>query len=566
MIGALGYLAARSALNAARRHAARLREPRYLAAFLLGIAWLWVVLVAQRPREAPIPAGPRWETVLAAALAAVVVWGWIRGGHRRVLAFSPAEVTWLFPAPLTRRALVQCRLARLQLRILLSTAIWTLLFARERGGAGPALQALAIWIVISTVVLHRLGAAFVLGSLGHHGRFGLRRRAGSMALLALAAGALAWGAGESLPALGAAARAGPEALLAALDRAARQPPAAVMLWPFRLLARPLLAPSPDAWWEAIGPALLLLALHYVWVLRADAAFEEAAAEAALAKARRGARGGSGDPPGARGAVSPPLFPLAPTGWPGTAILWKNLAAVLRRRRAGLMAGGLAVLGALLGGLAAWAPGGTLPEIAGSLALVWAGFLFVLGPQWVRNDLRGELRHSDLVRSYPLPGWAVVAAEAAGSAITLTLLELALALLAQLALLGDPGVPFAPGERWAALAALAVVLPGLNYLAMLIQNGAAVLFPAWVRPGSAVPGGGIASLGQTMMAALASLLVLGVLAAPGAGLGLMIGATLAPALGPWALLPAAAGASAGFALVAAALVRWLGRVFDRSEGC
>ncbi len=564
MTGALPYLAARSAVNAARRHAVRLREPRYLVAFGLGIAWLWVLLVAQRPREAAIPAGPRWGTVLAAALAGLVLWGWIWGGHRRVLAFSPAEVTLLFPAPLTRRALVQYRLVRLQLRILLSTAIWTLLFARERGSVGPALQALAIWTAISTVVLHRLGAAFVLGSLARHGRFGLRRLAGSVALLALALGALVWSLSESLPALGAAARAGPEALLAALDRAARQPPVALVLWPFRLLVRPLLAPSPAAWRDAIGPALVLLALHYLWVLRADAAFEEAAAEAALAKARRAAAGSAAGGPAARGAVSPPLFPLAPTGWPGTAILWKNLTAVLRRRRAGLLVGGLAALGVLLAGLAAWTPGGTLPEIAGALLLVWAGFLFVLGPQWVRNDLRGELRHSDLVRSYPLPGWAIVAAEAAASAIALTLLELALLLLAQLALLGDPELPLAPAERWVALAAATVALPGLNYLAMLIQNGAAVLFPAWVRPGPSLPGSGIAGLGQTMIAALASLLALAALAAPGAGLALAVHGALEPAVGAWALPAAAAGGTAGFALAAALLVRWLGGVFDRSD--
>ena len=39
------------------------------------------------------------ELVGALAVAGAVAWGWIFGVERRVLAFSPAEVTFLFSGP-----------------------------------------------------------------------------------------------------------------------------------------------------------------------------------------------------------------------------------------------------------------------------------------------------------------------------------------------------------------------------------------------------------------------------------------------------------------------------------
>ena len=41
-----------------------------------------------------------------------------------------------------------------------------------------------------------------------------------------------------------------------------------------------------------------------------------------------------------------------------------------------------------------------------------------------------------------------------------------------------------------------LLPGINLLGMLIQNGAALLYPAWVRLGSGRPGG-VEALGQNI---------------------------------------------------------------------
>ncbi len=563
MTEALAYLTVRSAANRVSRQAARLRSPRYLLALLLGLGWLAFVFWEQRPSP---PAGPRGGWLVPGGtlvMLGLVVWAWISGGDGRALAFSQAEVTLLFPAPLTRRTLVHYKLLRTQLLVLINVAIWTLLGVRGAGGPGSLLRAAAIWTLITTLSLHRLGAALVRTSLAEHGRFGLRHRVVSVVAVLIGAGALLWGAHEVLPHLVAAAPHGTRALRHALTQALAHPVLAVVLWPFRVMVAPLAATGPAEWRAAMLPALGLLALHYVWVLRSDTAFEEAAAEASLARARRrDARRAGGALVHRNGhAPSAPLFPLAATGWAATALLWKNLAAVLRRRRARNIALGLFAGGAVVAMVSA-DPDNTLARVTGALALTWLGFAAALGPQWVRNDLRADLLHDDLLRSYPLPGWAIVASETAASAVTLTLLELALAGMAYLSYVGDSTLDVPPAERLLLLGAAFVLFPPINFTAMLLQNGAAVYFPGWVRVGAAASG--VEALGQRLLTTTAFLILLGLMLAAPAAAGLLVVRALVGALGPWALAAALAASVAVLALETVLLLRPLGRAFERMD--
>ena len=82
-----------------------------------------------------------------------------------------------------RRGLVQYKLLRNQLLILFNSLLWTLILARERFGASPWLRALSIWVLLTTISFHRLGASFVRTSLLEHGRIALRHRVVSLVLL-----------------------------------------------------------------------------------------------------------------------------------------------------------------------------------------------------------------------------------------------------------------------------------------------------------------------------------------------------------------------------------------------
>src|SRR5205814_9364812 len=79
-----------------------------------------------------------------------------------------------------------------------------------------------------------------------------------------------------------------------LFRSTRRPLLGTLLRPFEIMIRPLIAPTPAAWLHAVAPAGVLLILHYVWVIRADTAFEEAAAETSLQRARHLAARRSGE--------------------------------------------------------------------------------------------------------------------------------------------------------------------------------------------------------------------------------------------------------------------------------
>jgi hypothetical protein len=205
----------------------------------------------------------------------------------------------------------------------------------------------------------------------------------------------------------------------------------------------------------------------------------------------------------------------------------------------------------------------LLEIVGWLAAMWAGFLLVLGPQWVRNDLRTDLSRLALLRSYPLRGKTVVGAETAGSTAVLTALQLGLIGIAYLAFWGGEVLEPSPELRTAVLAAAVVFLPPINFLAMLIQNGAALLLPAWVRLGPDRPIG-VEALGHNMLVMSGFIAILaGLLLGPAVVAGAVF-LGLEPVSGWWALAPAAAGALVVAALEARLLLSRLGRVFETTD--
>jgi ABC-2 type transport system permease protein len=530
--GALRYLTARTAVNAVRQLVQRLRQPRYIVTALAGLAWLTFLGRAGVPRghdadpSAALPAA-------ALGVLVFVAWGWLFGTGARALAFSPAEVTWLLPAPLQRAALVNLKLIRLQGLVLLNSVLWVLLL--PSADLGSTLRRMAgIWCLLSTMALHRIAAGLT------------RSRAAGSRWLRLV-GAVVAGALVGLALLIAS---GMMTAPADADVWLGSPPMRTLLWPFTLPVRPAIVVDAAGWGSSLLAALALLGLHFLWVHRAERAHEDASTMQSLAHL-------DGSPGGAAATLrlgSAPIVPLARSGPAAFALVWKNVAAVARRRG---LAGAALLWVALCAGVELLVRfDADAAAYIGAFAATWVGFVLFTGPQFIRNDLRHDLPHLATLRALPVRGDTLMAAELASSAGTLAVLTAALSVVAFLGLRVSPDVP-AWLRQWPALAGILLALPGFSVIVMLVQNAGAVLFPEWTH-----------LTGRTGSAAALGTNLLGVIATMAAGSILLL-----PAL---FLLPDVAEPS-GRALISTGVmisvvamaeswlvVRWLGGRLERLE--
>jgi hypothetical protein len=457
---------------------------------------------------------------------------------------------------------VQYKLLHAQTAILLSSVIWVFLIGRTAGST--LFRGIALWTFFSTLYLHRVGASLVRASTTTHGTAGARRNVGALLVFGAAAAAVLWAVFTALPALRNAAQAG--LLGDALIELLRGPTFHVVLFPFQLLLAPVFASSSAEWWRAMIPVVAILIAHYWWILRQDTAFEEAAADAAQ---KRAALLAAARARGVRRATEPRLrgqlrIPLAPTGRPSKAILWKNTLALIRTISMSVIIG--IVISAFIAIFVVFEASPTITgmtDAVGTAALILAGMLITIGPLWIRNDLRLDLLRLDLLRAYPLRGTTIVRSEITSAAASLTAIQLLLVLLAYLIIpiRGTMGYTFS--DRTALLMSLVLLLPIVNGMGITIQNTAALLFPAWVRLGITRPSG-VEAMGQNILTAAGSVLGLGLLLALPALVGGVAAALGFPTLGFWGILPGAILAT-GVALGELwMLTAWLGRVFERTE--
>lgn len=555
MTEAVVYLQVRSLVNRSRQLRHRLKSPRYGIALLLGAGYLTLVFFGQpRANSGSLP--PRvieWIGTLGLALF-TLKW-WVFGADRTALAFTPAEIQFLFPAPVSRRALLGYKLARAQVRVLLSVLIWTVLLHRQgpHSLAGP-LYAAGLWGLLTTVFLHRLGVALARDAVVERG-WRAWRRALPVVLAVSACVVIA---------VRRAAVAPDADLLARVRLIAETAPLDWLLWPFRLVMLPLSASNTQEWAPRFAAVLGLLLLHLLWIVRADMAFEDAALEATARRAAQRERWRShGDTGSPTRAEARTWRPLAPSGHPGSAILWKNLTRLIRTVRPAfaLIMIGMMALG-LIFGIVSDDQGEIALALVAGLALSWAGMLSVMGPQWIRNDLRGELEHLALLRTWPVSGLVVMTWEVASSALVLTGVQAMLCIGGVTALVLSGELPIGSAQVAVLTVPALLLLLAVNVIALSIQNGGALLYPSWVR--AELRPGGIEMMGQQFLTAGASLLLLMVaLLGPGL-LGGGIGYLLWPHLGLWSLGPAALLGTAGLGLEAFLILDWLGTRFEQFD--
>ena len=168
------------------------------------------------------------------------------------------------------------------------------------------------------------------------------------------------------------------------------------------------------WRAALPAAWLVLFLHVWWVMRTDAAFEEAAIAASQERVRRieawRSRRYSAPRPE---DISRTGFVMPAKGHPAIAIVWKNLLCLRRTMHFRVFIA--PVIMAITMGWAASDNQGFPFGFAIGCA-TFAGLLVFFGPMLVRNDLRQDMQNLTALKTLPLSGRNIVMAEVMSSAL------------------------------------------------------------------------------------------------------------------------------------------------------
>ena len=546
MFGAFLYLRATSLRNQVVHRLGRLRQPKYLLGALFAGAYFYFFVIRRvsgvGAAAALAPGTAQTAGMLAAGFICAVLcligllrvaYAWIAPPEKAGLVFTEAEIAFLFPAPITRKALIHFRLLSTQLAILFSAALITIVFNRSGYlGGHRVLHAVGWWIILSTIDLHVNGTNLMLSRLRERSAHFLLWRMAAVAAIILYVAAVylaASGLADSF-------LNGTGGMSDRADRLVRHlHDSAALYWltlPFRIVLGPYLATGYREFAVAIFPALAVVALHYLWVSSTEARFEEGSIAIAEKRAAMRAAVQRGESPRIGGSKLKALagpFPLPPRGLPEVAFLWKNLlslrSAVFGRRTL-VIALGVAgwVYFAMKPVMRLRSNSGQANAIGVFVLMgcgIVAAYTLILGPQIARQDLRNDLPNADLLKTFPLEGWRLALGELLAPTAILTAIIWLTIIGAAAAL--DPGGALAwltPVVRGTVVLCLALAAPLLCMIQLIVPNLVMILMPAWYQS-SRSRSAGIEMFGQRLLFGVVQLLFAVLVAVPAAGAAVLV---------------------------------------------
>jgi Putative ABC exporter len=566
MVLATLYIMWCSAKNRLHRRLRRLREPRYLIGGLVGAAYLFFALYGRtRPRRArSVPPGAgRAQTALASfvvtapalgglALLAAAAVSWLMPFGSGLLEFTPAETALLFPAPVTRRHLLFYRLMRSQWAVFFGALVMSLAYpiatipARIRG-------LLAVWLILMTAHVFFTGVTLSRPQV-------VRRGAGGPPLARLMMIAIFAALAVVLGSIGRHIWEQPVLNLRdayrVVSTVASTGAAHLVLLPFIALVRPLFADGWVPFLKTVPAALVIYGGTIAWVLRADEAFGTMTEALTDAHANRST---SKRPTYQARNVG---WTLALSGRDETPFVWKGALQTFRvvdRRvllRVGVMIGWLTMVVALFGRARG------LAQALGLLATFGAVFASVIGPQILRVDLRQDLQHLEVLKTWPVRAAAVVRGEMLWPATVITIIAWvcgAVGMFLSAAAFSESALSL----RIAGGLAGMILTPAVIAAQFTIHNTAALLFPAWVPLGMGRPRG-VDAMGQRLFMLGATWLMLILVVAPGAIAGGIFWFAFRRLVGWWILIPAALVCTSIIAVEVLMATEALGPAYERLD--
>jgi hypothetical protein len=455
-----------------------------------------------------------------------------------------------------RRGLLLHRLLRSQLGLLFTALVSAVVF--PSGDWSARLRfAVGMWMILMTVRVYYTGVTLARTRLVSSAR-GSRRVAWiPIALATLGAAVVAASLAvefRSNPPLGV------EDLATRVGVVLASGAAGVVMWPFMALTRPLFASATAPFLKALAGAAAVLAATLAWVVRADEAMQDAAARAVERRIERE----HARPERVASARATGLR-LAASGRPEGVFFWKNGVQTMRAEGRVLVRY-VVPLVAMVAAMASVAFAATHARGGAAAACFAAGgvaaFASLLGPQIVRTDLRSDLRHLEILKTWPVDPSAVVRGEMLWPMALLTgIAWVAIVCAALFSTVAFPEIGAA--TRIAYAAAAAAVAPALLAAQYLVQNAAAVFFPAWIPQGESRPRG-VDAMGQRLILFGGVMLAVAFLVLPGAIAGGVVWLGLGGALGRAAVFPAAVACSAIVTVETLALTEALGPAYERLD--
>lgn len=512
MIGTFLRVAFLTLKNRTWQRVRRLREPRYLIGAIAGAAYFWF-LIFRRASGAgngkllllkTMSISPVIAEFASVIVLVIMILAWALPGDSGGLEFSESEIAFLFPAPLRRRDLILYKILRAQPQALFSALVMTVIGWWRQG------LFVGVYVTISVLSIYFMFVSLGRARLKLAGIGFLSRLLGVAAILA----APVWLARfETRNISFAGVKTGQD--LFKLMKVPFQIPAIVKVILFipHLFAS---AAIPSSLTSLAVSSLGVIALGVAFFYMAAAmnvSFEEASIAASQKRATRRDR--------ARGQRSgsfvmfrraPAPFRLQETGPAEVAFIWKNLIALMRNSIGWV--GGFVTMMTFMAGIAIWLHQPGIYMALGFMLLCLAGAFPLISPTIFANDLRLDMSRIEVLKSYPITGERLVAAEIAAPLVVISILEILFATMASV-LIGVSGevtklTSFVATPQFI-VTVLLLTIP-VCAVQLLIRNAMPVLFPAWAMRSKDEPRGFVMT-GQRLVMLAGNLLVLTVALIP-----------------------------------------------------
>jgi ABC-2 type transport system permease protein len=557
------YIIVCSARNRVIRRLRRLREPRYIVGAAAAAAYLLVNILgsarARReggPPELPADLESMFPSLVGVVLLGIAAAAWFLPSSGGVVDFSEAEVQFLFPAPVSRRHLLVHRLMRSQIGLLFAALVPAFFFGYWNGSIADRLvRWIAIWVAFVTARSYFTGVALARGRLLAQGtvpRVPWIPLTVVFGALAIVGTTIAWSFLSS-PVVDLSDA------VTRLRHAVQERPASLVLWPFAALVRPVAARSVPEYVITLMGALAVFLAAFAWVLRSESAFQE---RASSVPRRTGSHARSSQSPRLRAAG----WSLAPSGRTEALFFWKNGMQTLRGTSLGMLlqyGTPMILLGVTFGSMQmAEVEAESLAAAFSTFALVVTAFVVFFGPQIMPADLRTDLRHLELLKTWPVKPADVVRGELLWPGTVITFFGW-LALVCATAF-SAPALPrWSITWRLSVAIALMLVVPALVFAQYVVHNAAVVLFPAWVPLDNERPRG-LDAMGQRLILMAGVVVALALAMAPGAITGAVVWFALYRFVGVASLVPAAAVCLAVVAVEVLVVTEVLGQAYERVD--